>query len=158
MKIAFKKTLPTDGILTKLVGWEWGTKGNYHHSELIFSDGVSISAGRIINGKDDNDVSFKTLDFSDTNRWDIIYIDFLDLNEAKMREVAELLIGAKYDWKGIFLTFVFPFALQNKSRWMCSEIAVELLKQGGAGEFVGISSNTMSPNKLYTFLMNLKKN
>lgn len=54
--------------------------------------------------------------------------DHWDFFEAEGNLTAiEPLVGARYDWKGIFLSQILPFGLDSPSRYFCSELAAVYL-------------------------------
>lgn len=104
----------------------------YSHCELFFSDGMSFSSSPREGG-----CRFKNITYDD--KWVMVDLPFTPSIEHNMRTVCEKYDGKKYDWIGIFLTFLIPAHVEDGSRWWCSEIC---------GKVVGVDDYKISPNKL----------
>ena len=65
--------------------------------------------------------------YYDPKEWDMIQIGLRDYKKAESFLVEQ--VGKKYDFKGIFLTFIFPFKSHNRDKWFCSELCAEVLKR-----------------------------
>ena len=142
MRIAFKKTF-----------WKWGvsplgilillrTLSNYNHCELIFSDGMSFSAGK---GRDDgNEVGFKKIGYSHPERWDFLDVKITKKQEKQIRLNAEKIHNDNdgYDFLGILFNELIPLDIENKRKYYCSEVIAVLL---------GLRFSTITPQDLYNY-------
>lgn len=143
MKLAFYKgTLkenPKADMVDRAVTF-W-TDSKYSHCEIVFSGNTFFSAsGR------DKAVRFKTFR-ENPARWDYVDLDNFvhmhDMTEEKILARARAYDGDKYDYIGIFFTFIVPLGLQASNRWWCSEILGHILNI----EFI----DCYSPQELYLF-------
>ena len=77
-------------------------------------------------------VRFKRIDYSDSTKWDLIDVDFIDPNVAA--HTARVYEGALYDWQLIlgFLAWIIP---NKKNRFMCSELCALVLQMEDAHRF-----------------------
>lgn len=118
MKLAlYRATRPgIQGIYSRVVRLVDG--GQYSHTEIVFSDGLSASASFI-----DGGVRLKRIDF-DPAHWD--FIDLSPSMEPAARQWFADHEGAGYDLIGN-LRFVAWFARPSKSRWFCSEAVAAAL-------------------------------
>jgi hypothetical protein len=127
-------------IYTGLLPCNWGTKG-YSHAEIWFPSEQGTFISRC-----GDDVQFYGHCFSSTTRgsWKGVCIrhasivlkhperwDYMEFNVdagryAVARELAELQEGKPYDYKGIF-GFFWPWPIQDKKKWYCSEICAWFL-------------------------------
>jgi len=129
--------------LANKVNGEW--KNGYSHVELLFSDGMMFSASQY-----ENAVRMKRHKESDA--WE--YVELSDvlpsdaICEDVVRNEAEKLIGAEYDYMGV-LGFLLGTA-DSEGRWFCSEVCAEMLYR--CGMEMEMDSGEISPNKLYTML------
>ncbi len=142
MRIAFKKSY-----------WKWGfeilgliisakTLSRFAHCELIFSDGMSFSAGK---GRDEGkEVGFKKINYSHPERWVFIDLKITKIQEAKIRTNAEKIQADNdgYDVIGILFNELIPLDIENKNKYYCSEVLAILL---------GVKFNTITPQDLYEF-------
>lgn len=105
-------------ILVSLFTW-----AKAYHCELIFSDGVTITA-------DPKGVRFLDDETYDHYKWVMLPLPQIDTdNEAKIRERAAVLVDRKcgYDYLGAILGR-FSATLENSDKWYCSELCRYLLK------------------------------
>ena len=119
MRAAFyKATRPgLQGIYSRAV--RFIDRGQYSHSELAFSDGMSASASYI-----DGGVRFKRIDY-DPAHWD--FVELPDAAEPFAREWFRANEGAPYDLLGN-VRFVLPLLPDSSSGWFCSEAIAAALK------------------------------
>jgi hypothetical protein len=102
---------------------KWWTKSKYSHTEIILNERWFSSSPRTPSG-----VRSKLIK-KEKGKWDYIEID-LELNQINsILNNFKLEEGKKYDWAGIFLSQFFPFRIQNKNKWFCSEIVSYLLQK-----------------------------
>lgn len=95
----------------------WWLRGDFSHTELIFSDGMSASASFI-----DGGVRIKYIDYDD-ERW-AIYPVYGD--EKKAKNFIRNLIGKKFDLLGL-LGHALPHKPQKNDKWFCSELVLAAL-------------------------------
>jgi hypothetical protein len=149
MKIAFykgtKEENPKADWVDRSVSF-W-TESRFSHCELVFdlpkhsNESMFFSAsGR------DKKVRFKFFT-PNPERWEYVDIDpFIrtrDLDKHRLYQRACAFVDDKYDYVGIFLTFVVPLGLQSADKWWCSEILGHILNI----EFI----DCYSPQELYLF-------
>ena len=147
MKIALY-VASTGTIVDKLIDVYTGLHG-YSHCEVVFdkiyghqNDEYLCCSAAPREGK----VRFKRIDIH-SRHWYIVDVPEID-SPAKEREVymfLKKLEGAKYDWKGIFLFFIFAFMKkQDDKKWWCSEVCGLVLHT-----FINTKQKyRISPNKL----------
>ena len=124
------------GFFPKLLSGaiKWWTHSEYSHVELYFeSTGESFSAAGL-----DGKVRFKNIRYSHPERWTFVSIPWA--NESYVRSLAKTHVGDRYDYKGIFLTFVLPLRRQDNNKWWCSEICAFL---------IGLHPFRISPGEMY---------
>lgn len=122
------------GVYNRAVrAWE---RGDYSHTEMMFSDGMSASSSYM-----DGGVRFKKIDYSSDN-WDFVYLP-VEL-EAAAREYFKKHEGWPYDLMGNF-HLVFGLAPEDKLKKFCSE---------SCAEAVGLTDGwRFEPNVLYATLI-----
>lgn len=135
----YKGTRPgIPGLYNRLV--RWFERGQYSHSELVFSDGMSASASYM-----DGGVRFKSIAY-DSARWD--FIDLPPDREAAAREWFEKYKGEGYDVMGN-VRFMFGWIADGGDKWFCSEAMAAAL---------GIKDPfRYGPNILYSTLQLLRQ-
>jgi hypothetical protein len=121
LKLAFYRA-SNDKWKSRLIDLVTGRHG-YSHVELVFGDGFSFSSS-----DRDGGVRFKKITFK-AERW--VIIDYpVDAWLARViRLRAEKLVGAKYDWLGIFLHGLLPLGIHSKSKWWCDEVINHVLNR-----------------------------
>jgi hypothetical protein len=141
MQVAFKKsTTSAFGWLIKLY-----TRGEYCHSELVFSTGSMFSS-------DEEDGGSRFID----GPKDGVEYDYLDVpmsREDERRIITFCMQENKcpYDKQGIAFSFLpVPLGYQNPDAWFCSEICTAALQL--AGYCTGYTPARVHPNKLYKIL------
>jgi hypothetical protein len=93
----------------------WRTAGNFTHTEIVFSDGISFSSSQW-----DKGTRFKRIEYSDRSKWALIDVPLV--NEADVRTWCESQIGKGYDWRGILKIFAAGTVKKDDAeRWWCSE-------------------------------------
>lgn len=113
---------PNKSILSRIVSFF--TRSVASHVELVFSDG----AAAIVTPKER--VLAKREDPYDCYHWVMIPLpEITEVQEALIRKRAEELFAEnpKYDYLGAISGF-FGSCRQDKSKWYCGELVVELLK------------------------------
>jgi len=88
----------------------------YSHVEVILPDGTFFSSS-----PRDGGVRKKYIQYDD-NVWDFYRIG-VTMNDAVVSNES----GKKYDWLGIALSQVVPFAIQSENKWFCSEISGHMI-------------------------------
>jgi len=144
MKIALY-IADSGSLVDKLINAWTGFYG-YSHSEIVFESidkkgeteylccSASPRAGK---------VRFTHIDLS-SGHWHLVDYRMPEFQEQNIYNDLKKLEGAKYDWKGIFLTFIFKwFNKQNDKKWWCSEICGYILD-----EYIVHMNYRISPNKL----------
>ncbi len=112
----YKGTRPgIQGYFNKICRW-W-LRGDFSHTELIFSDGLSASSSFI-----DGGVRLKQIDY-DYERW-VIYPVIGD--EQKARNFVNGLLGLRFDIVGL-LGHALPHKPQSQNKWFCSELVLAAL-------------------------------
>jgi hypothetical protein len=118
----------------------WWTEGPYSHTEIVFSDGSWFSIS-----PRNTKVRLERVAF-DPEKWDFIEVALTPEQERTTRSWAELQVGKRYDWLGIFLSQILPLTVHDLSRWFCSEIVLAALQQ--VGLFHIWRPNEVHPNML----------
>lgn len=142
MKLALYKA--AEGTpLDKAIDIGSGLHG-YSHNELVFDrmeDGIKDGYYLCFSSSPrEGKVRFKHIDIH-SGKWYIVDLDDISLEEEKeMFEKAKTQVGKKYDYYGIFFTYIlFWVKRQKDDQWWCSEIAAWLL---------GWPNFRVTPNKL----------
>lgn len=141
MYVAFQKDSRTFfGKVIRL----W-TRGQYSHTELVFSDGKWFSS-------DETDNGTRFIDGPKPDcSYDYIHVPVHEYDEARIREFCEAENGCAYDKKGIGFSFLpIPIGYQSETRWFCSEICTAALQL--AKYCSGYTPARVHPNKLYKIL------
>lgn len=141
MKIAFykkEKGTMVDYIIDAMSGF-----GGYSHCELIFDGNAkdydySKAYCFGISGQDAC-TRFKVINLKSGN-WDIFDINDKTIIESEVVKKAYNYLNAKYDYIGIFFTWIIPTGWQTEKKWWCSELCSMLL--------FGEESCRVSPNRL----------
>lgn len=108
--------------------WTWS---KYSHVELIMEGewyGTSPSLMKVR----------KTVNTRSSKRWDFVEVE---VDKDKVLKLFKETEGAKYDWKGIFMSQFLPLHQENKKKWFCSEWCAEALGYNDSHEY--------SPKDLY---------
>ena len=157
----------TGSLVDKAIDIWTGLHG-YSHCEIVFEQVV------LPNDKDewlccsssprDGKLRFNYIDIH-SRHWLLVDIPEVDTIE-KEKEVYDYLKkieGAKYDWKGIILFFIFAFMKkQDDKKWWCSEIVAFILDKFAIPMKVRISPNKLArklkaPNQPFKFMFTMKK-
>ena len=113
-------------IRFKTATWKQRVSGEWKdlpsHCELLFDNGQMFSASFR-----ENIVGFKEHSYTG-KAWCRLDIDLTDSQVLQVGRFAREQVGKKYDYLGI-LGFILPFVHQVQSRWFCSEVCSEALKQ-----------------------------
>jgi len=99
------------------------TLGEYSHSELVFSDGMSFSiSNRLKTPK------FKNIDIN-SGSWDIIDFEVAPNIEQKIKRLCLYKQKQKftYDYKGAFFS-PLRICKHYKNKYFCSELVVDVLR------------------------------
>lgn len=126
-------------IISKLIKWK--TRGVYSHASIIFSDGKVLEAWqgsnsvRYINNISDG--------HSEGTPVDIFKID-CDVDEESARKYADSLIGKKYGFWTI-VQFLIGTSGDDKNKWICSELALDVVRKGGVGLLARVDAYKVSP-------------
>lgn len=137
------------------------TGSSYTHCELLFSDGTRFGIYGLfksdfyrVDGKIRTPDVISGYDGKEWNaeNWDCISIDGGD--EEKVRKWCEKHRGLKYDWKGIVFCQVFPWGIESKNKWFCSELVTSALQEGGFPQVKGLKPYQIAPHKLASILEN----
>lgn len=121
------------------------TFGKFSHVELLFDDGMSVSAS-----PRDGGVRSKFIYF-EPEKWRIISFEVSSIEYNNIRKYVAKRIGLKYDWAAIFL---FGLGLNFGKKYMCTELI---------SEAISLYSNKLdnirhqiTPDTLYTQLTGKK--
>jgi len=118
--LAFKKILPDSKVASKLIGWK--TNSRYNHVEVIlnnhwvsssFEEGVYRKPLHKLNDK----YEYKRLDITITQAHYNMVLNWIDEQ-----------VGKNYDRTGIMFAQLFPFNLDNRNAWFCSELVTKILQ------------------------------
>lgn len=123
MRVAFYKGKKR--VFNRLVSW-W-TRGPYSHTELVFSDGLSVSSSFM-----DGGVRYKRIQFNDIN-WDFVELGNR-FDESQIRLRVDGFLGVKYDWLGL-IGFVVRRIADDRGKMFCSEFVMTLLGYPEAWRF-----------------------
>jgi len=137
--LAFAKGQET--FFDKMV--EWRTGGIHTHVELVFSDGESFSSSQW-----DGGTRFKTINYSNKEKWDMVPIGIYGMGEKAIREYCRELLGRKYDWRTILRLFAGKKIVEDQVKLMCSETCHHVLKKK-ARIFTRWNSSKVTPEMLY---------
>ena len=147
MKIALYKA-ETGTLIDKLINIWTGFYG-YSHSEIVFDKIYGHPKDKYMccsSSPRDGEIRFDGIDIY-SRHWELIDIPEIETpqQEQEIYDFLKTLEGAKYDWKGIFLTFVFSFInKQDDKKWWCSEICGFVINKYVNENF----KYRISPNKL----------
>jgi len=164
MKVAFY-IAESGNFVDKIINLWTGFYG-YSHCEIVFENfGPTEDYHKYLccsAAPREGKVRFKEIDIY-SKHWHVIDLDD-DINENTAFDYVNKMIGAKYDWKGILLYFIFMFIKkQDKNKWWCSEFVGNFLN-----EFYKPTKFRVSPNRLakklglprqpFKFMFLIKKN
>lgn len=96
------------------------TLSKYSHSEIIIDNYRATSLPNI------GVVRINKSLYSD-EVWDTLEFDITEEQAVRAKEFIKSQLGKEYDWKAIFLTFIFPFKSQNPDKWFCSEFVAKVI-------------------------------
>jgi len=130
MKIALYKS-DKGNLVDFLVNLFSGLKG-YSHSELVFDGEDEIDVMYdfrnaecfSISGRE-NKARFKNIDLLN-GKWDIFEIECYESHE-ELRKKARQYLNSKYDYLGIYFTWIIPIKWQNPKKFWCSELDLTIL-------------------------------
>lgn len=144
--VAFKKRDNTSGKWSRSICW-W-TKSEHYHVEMAVGDvwitsseseGTVIRKLRPLNGE-----------------WEYVDLGTIRMNLNSYTELnvwLRMQDGKGYDWKGIFLSQVFPFRLHSSKKWFCSELCTYILQLLLINsDILEEEPHKVSPGKLYKLL------
>jgi len=101
---------------------KWRTKSKYYHSEIVIND-MWISAldyrGFRMN---------KLRPLTDLYDYHEFYVTVTDKQYSDLMEWLEEQVGKGYDWYGLVISQIFKIGLDNKNKWICSEIVTKVLQ------------------------------
>lgn len=117
-------------VLDKIINLWTGLYG-YSHSEIVFDKIKDGDDGTLCCSSSPMDRKVRFEDIKLTPKhWYLVDIPVDYETEVKIYKEMEKLKGAKYDWKGIFLTFIFKwFKKQDDKKWWCSELCAFILNE-----------------------------
>lgn len=142
IRFAFHKPLGERGVGKAIVAWTWFLglfynwrvlKYNYSHVEVWLPNSLGKFkmygkiTGECFSSTTRGDAegvrfapAYQVIG-KHPERWDRIEVDVDEERLEVAVEEARRLVGAKYDYLGLF-GFMNPFAVQDDKRWYCSEI------------------------------------
>ena len=153
----------TGSMVDKLINLWTGLYG-YSHSEIVF-DMIPEEKGKYLccsSSPIDGEVRFERINIY-SKHWYVVDIPIKYEDEVKAYKEMKKLVGAKYDWKGIFLTFIFKWIdKQDDKKWWCSEICSYVLNKYYISIPIRIHPNKLAkllkaPNQPFTFNIGIKK-
>jgi len=144
MKIAFY-IADSGSFVDKAINIWTGLYG-YSHTEIVF-DTIDKKDGKYLccsSSPRDGKVRFTHINL-DSGHWYLKeYNQMPAFQEQNIYNDLKKLEGSKYDWKGIFLTFIFAWVhKQDDKKWWCSELTGYILN-----EYIQHMRYRVSPNKL----------
>lgn len=133
------------------------TNGPYNHVELVIYDNETKEAVMCSALGTENTVRCKKHIFN-TNVYDYKEITLHSAEHAS--KFFEIIEGSTYDYKGIFLSQIFPVGLDNPLEWFCSESCVKAVQIGGIDNEIiwTVKPESVSPNDLAFMVELLKTN
>lgn len=100
--------------------WKFWESGLFSHVEIVFGDGECFSAS-----PREGKCRWKKIDFKH-DRW--VFVKLPDTyDELRIRYRCGEINGRRYDWIGIFFTFVLPFDFDWYRWYFCSEAVSEVV-------------------------------
>lgn len=130
MRVAFYLAEHGDWFDKAIAIW---TRSKYSHVELVLGGTMCISAssrqGRV--RTEDIDIY--------GGHWEVVEFD-IEIPPAELQRRIDRVLGAGYDWLGIFFYKFLPFRTQDRKKYWCSEVVAYLL---------GIEDDKLSPQELY---------
>lgn len=139
MKIVFSASNNIGGAVVRLF-----TASSWNHVDVLFEDGTLIGA-TARDGVQKTTLHHR-LEAYQTRSYKIDQITLED--EQAARRFAELQVGKRYDWGGVFGT-VFRTALEHQSRWFCSELVAAICAAGGT-PLVRMKHHRITPARIDT--------
>lgn len=135
---------------------KWWTKSKYSHVELVIKHGENPKNWRWISSENFIGVRSKLIQYNPDN-WD--FIKLTNLNEQDTLDFLNDKIGAKYDWKGIFLSNIFKLEQHDVDKWFCSELCFAALIKGGYFDInlLNVKPHIVTPEDLNVFVMESEK-
>ena len=129
------------------------TNGPYNHVELVIYDIETKKATMCSALGTKNIVRCKRHIFN-TNVYDYKEVKLSNIEHA--RKFFEIIEGSTYDYKGIFLSQIFPLGMDNPLEWFCSESCTKAIQLGGIDNEViwKVKPESISPNDL-AFMLGL---
>ena len=123
------------------------TNGPYNHVELVMYDTETKEATMCSALGTKNTVRCKRHIFN-TNVYDYKEVELLNVEHAQ--RFFEIIEGSTYDYKGIFLSQIFPLGMDNPLEWFCSESCTKAIQLGGiANEVIWkVKPESIAPNDL----------
>jgi len=153
MKIIFR-TVKDERFFGNLISW-WTTpfigkfngawRNGFSHVELKFNNDICFSASSY-----ENKVRAKVIKANEPS-WKTYTLNVSDQEERIVLKWLESKEGAKYDYLGI-LGFVLDYVKDSQSKWFCSELCCEALRQFTDLIPTRTVSSEISPNKLHKLL------
>lgn len=102
----------------------------YTHIELIV-DGIWHTSA-----SNEKGIVYRYLDDGYINgHWDFIEMYVTEKQKNSIREFFVKNRKDRYDWTAIFLARFFPFKMQDKNKWFCSEVVIAALSHAGVFKF-----------------------
>lgn len=127
----------------------WTGLHGYSHCEIVF-DFIEKSDDDTFltysSSPRDGELRFNRIDMS-SGHWYLVDLPeiYSEKQELEIYNMLKKMEGAKYDWKGILLYFIFAFVhKQDDNKWWCSEICAYAINQFINPNF----KYRISPNKL----------
>ena len=153
----------TGTFMDKLINVWTGLYG-YSHCEIVF-DKMPQKNGKYLccsSSPRDLKVRFNYIDIK-SKHWHIVDIPSNSKIDDEVYKEMKKLEGAKYDWKGIFLTFIFSWVdKQDNKKWWCSEIVAHILNKFYIPMKLRVHPNRLAktlkaPRQPFKFTLGMKK-
>ena len=145
--LAFYKAWNNDyaDISDRIIG-VW-TNGPYSHVELITYNTETGEATMCSALGNENKVRCANHIFN-TKIYDYKEINLV--NPTHSLKFFDIIKGSKYDFKGIFLSQIFPLGMDNPLEWFCSESCTKAVQIGGINNETiwKVKPESISPNDL----------
>jgi hypothetical protein len=125
----------------------WWTRSLYSHVEMIIEDSW-VSSSPSTGG-----VTILPLHSVDDS-WEYVTVEVDGRHLSQVLRFIEERKDAEYDWWGLFLGNVFGLAVDDRNKFYCSEMMVEILKVFKYEGVESLVSSKTSPGELFKIILN----
>lgn len=123
----------------------WWTDSSYSHTEVRIPRMGNFSAGT--RWQDGWKVRKAYFDLP-ASRWDLVYVPVSEEVLENVHAFACPLLGAKYDWLGIFGAQLLPWGIDDRRRYYCSELSCKIAQLAGVETTFHLQPHRTSPGDL----------